>query len=755
MSRCATNSALSLEWRNLTLRIGDKTILNNVSGYVPAGATLALLGPSGSGKTTLLSLLAGVFHSTDGQGAQVQITGDIIVGDPGQEGASNPAAAHPYSRHMAYMRIVEQYDTFLGQSTVWEHLRLNAALRLSSFDEEQRDERIVEILERLRLTGFEEVPIQRLSGGQKKRLSVAEELLSNPAILFLDEPTSGLDSTVAREVVEIFYEDEHVEAVTTDIYAGGPRREGSGEREAEDGIINATSSAPSTSSRSRSRSAEYLSRTQSVNPQKGPDEFSRCRELAMRPGAQPRLASVDLIYEHQVLNASGIQDGSDEEDYLLHNLTLRSKRECGAMSYASKTASEAEFVPASSASAGALTTTAAADAKVVPTSSITRNSRTKNQKPWESALQRVLARRAQELHATSAHDEVDVGGRTTTTLLRTSSKQECRREPTTIIFTIHQPSSLIWSWFSHSMFLAQGQTMYFGAARGAAPFLEQHLRHVKCPAGYSAPEFVLDTMNSAEHVASLVQARARGNITEREIERIREEERMKRGRTVLLGARPRPRPRAEEQEHAGKKIMSEDSMYAPWCTQYRVLVRRVFFDRARDFNSTVLRLAGSAVALLVFSACFWQHGHRPQQAGPRVAATILLINFPVVSEIFNYLSAIIALRPQIEREYLTKRLYHAFPYWLAVRTGALLFDYGQITLWFVSVLFFTVGYFPDFWVSKWGQLVGFVFLTQTIGHSYGMLISMITNDPKRVPFLGSLQRRRAVNKGVDNHSWIK
>ncbi|CAD7935771.1 unnamed protein product, partial [Amoebophrya sp. A120] len=200
---------LSLEWRNVTIQVGDKKILDNVSGYVPAGETLAILGPSGSGKTTLLSLLAGVFRSKAQK--DTSITGEIIVGTGPQ--AAGPARVHAFSRHMAYMRIVEQYDTFLGSSTVWEHLLLNAALRLPDSTAEEQEEKIVEILDRLRLAGYEEVRIPFLSGGQKKRLSVAEELLSNPAILFLDEPTSGLDSTVAREVVEIFYDDERREQV--------------------------------------------------------------------------------------------------------------------------------------------------------------------------------------------------------------------------------------------------------------------------------------------------------------------------------------------------------------------------------------------------------------------------------------------------------------------------------------------------------------------------------------------------------------
>eukprot|EP00392_Amoebophrya_sp_AT5.2_P015316 g15518.t1 len=590
--------------------VGDKPILRNVSGYVPAGETLAILGPSGSGKTTLLSLLAGVFRS-NARDKKTTISGEIsISGTSGPIPAKQWGFSQPCS---AYIRIVEQYDTFMGASTVWEHLMLNAALRLSYCGLEEREERVVEILARLRLTGFEEVPVQWLSGGQKKRLSVAEELLSNPAVLFLDEPTSGLDATVAREVVEIFYE-------------RGP-------------------------SETRQKRSSGSGRSSFAAPQS------------------------DVAYP---VSGGGSMTGALLGEPV-SNLALRSQTEIEEASSTSTPKNKG--------------------------SQLESRPELDSAKPWLRAQARVALR---DTHDTQHHQT---------------------HERTTIIYTIHQPSSLIWSWFSQSMFLAQGFSLYFGPAAGVADYLEANLPGVKCPKGYAESEFVLDTINEQDNVHQLANIRSKNNHSELEM-----------AKALALKGEHEDRKGSEGRIEMDRNAMlkSTRTLYAPWCVQFRVLFGRVFADRARDSTKTVLMFVAYGVLLFILSAIYWQSGKRPQDLGARSGALVLLATFPLIGEVVGFMVELLMCPPQVSREYNTKRLYYLLPYWLAKRTGSLLFDYALIGFLFSFVLFFTVGFFTDFRASKLFTLVALVLFLQTIGHSYGVFVGTFTADMTKLNFVMTL-----------------
>ncbi|CAD7934535.1 unnamed protein product [Amoebophrya sp. A120] len=652
--------ALALEWRNITIEVdGGKKILDNVSGFLPAGETLAILGPSGSGKTTLLSLLAGVFRD-DGK---MKITGDIIVGNEmADKEAKSDARMHAYSKHMNYIRIVEQYDTFLGSSTVWEHMMLNASLRLSHLkSDEEREEKVVRILSRLRLQGFETVKLQSLSGGQKKRLSVAEELLSNPAILFLDEPTSGLDSTVAREVVEIFYDTKHIDQCGEAL-----ARKMSIPSGQDDGAAGATSR----TSKQRTKSATSMRSGTAGEPTSATYLYGE----SMMYSREPRYAQFQSGDSRK--SASFIEEGGLEPKSLTDRAfdEIYENVQNDASGRTSGAAGRIDFLP---------------DA---PTTA------------WDRARQRVEV--AKKLKNKNAEEEDE--------------------HLTTIIYTIHQPSSLIWSWFKHSMFLSQGKTIYFGPGSDVVDYLEKNLKNVTCPKGYSASEFVLDTINDKEAVDKITEVRTQENHSAKEINAIAAEalEHMRRdGRS-------------------GKNNNSTDdkekALYAPWSTQYRVLWTRCFRDRLRDVNKTRLTVIGSAVMLLLLSLCFWQNGETPQQAGARSGAMFILLTFPIMSEVFSYMIGIILLQPQICREYKTKRLYYIGPYWLAQRTGTILFDYLQLAVLYVTSLYWTIGFFPDFSPVKYFELLAYILVTQTIGHGYGILLGNIVTDPGKMPFLSSI-----------------
>lgn len=185
-------------WSDLNVVVKDRAtkkplnILTSASGIVQAGEMLAIMGPSGSGKTTLLNAIA---HRKAAAGATT--TGDIIAN--GQK--------IDWQKLRQLSSYVEQEDALIGSLTVRETMTFAAGLALSSNTTRSERRRRVETL--MASFGLQEqadtivgTPIKKgLSGGQKKRLGVASQLVTDPKILFLDEPTSGLDSTLSFEVI--------------------------------------------------------------------------------------------------------------------------------------------------------------------------------------------------------------------------------------------------------------------------------------------------------------------------------------------------------------------------------------------------------------------------------------------------------------------------------------------------------------------------------------------------------------------------
>eukprot|EP00257_Ricinus_communis_P019111 XP_015578001.1 ABC transporter G family member 21 [Ricinus communis] len=165
-----------------------RTVLNGVSGIVRPGELLAMLGPSGSGKTTLLTALSGRLP--------VKVSGTITYN------------GLPYSSSMKRNTgFVAQDDILYPHLTVIETLTYAALLRLPkklSKQEkiEQAEMVIMELgLNRCRNSIIGGPLLRGVSGGERKRVSIGQELLVNPSLLLLDEPTSGLDSTTAQRIV--------------------------------------------------------------------------------------------------------------------------------------------------------------------------------------------------------------------------------------------------------------------------------------------------------------------------------------------------------------------------------------------------------------------------------------------------------------------------------------------------------------------------------------------------------------------------
>ncbi|KAL6702825.1 hypothetical protein ACN47E_000911 [Coniothyrium glycines] len=180
-------------WRNLTYTVktpsGDRTLLNNVHGFVKPGMLGALMGSSGAGKTTLLDVLAQ--RKTSGT-----IRGEILV-----DGRPLPVS---FQRSAGYC---EQLDVHEAYSTVREALEFSALLRQSRDTPKKEKLAYVQtIIDLLELQDLQDTLIGTVGAGlsveQRKRVTIGVELVSKPSILiFLDEPTSGLDGQAAFNTV--------------------------------------------------------------------------------------------------------------------------------------------------------------------------------------------------------------------------------------------------------------------------------------------------------------------------------------------------------------------------------------------------------------------------------------------------------------------------------------------------------------------------------------------------------------------------
>lgn len=176
-----------------------KRIINDVTGAVKSGSLVAMIGESGAGKSTLMAALA--YRNPAG----VIVDGDIRVN------------GRPIGDYMHRLSgFMYQDDLFVSSLTVQEHLFFMARLRLDRRTSNVERRSIVwELLVQVGLTGSANTVIgttgqdKVLSGGEKKRLAFATELLTNPPLLFCDEPTTGLDSFSAQKLVEKMKEMAH------------------------------------------------------------------------------------------------------------------------------------------------------------------------------------------------------------------------------------------------------------------------------------------------------------------------------------------------------------------------------------------------------------------------------------------------------------------------------------------------------------------------------------------------------------------
>ncbi|KAL0081558.1 putative ABC transporter [Phycomyces blakesleeanus] len=181
----------SLIFENLSYTVNKKEILKDASGIARPGEVMAIMGPSGAGKTTLLDILAN--RTKTGT-----VSGDIYLN-------GHRMSRSEYKKHIGY---VDQEDTMIPTLTVYETILYSALLRLPrSMSEAAKKFRVGEVMQELGIDGIKDSKIgqtgdRSISGGERRRVAIACELVTSPSILFLDEPTSGLDAYNAYNVVE-------------------------------------------------------------------------------------------------------------------------------------------------------------------------------------------------------------------------------------------------------------------------------------------------------------------------------------------------------------------------------------------------------------------------------------------------------------------------------------------------------------------------------------------------------------------------
>ena len=192
MEELATEGSDAVIEEGLSVNIKDRTVkklfrkkvlLRDIHMAIPQGRLVLLLGGSGAGKTTYLNAVTGYEKAN----AEILLNGRDMYKD--------------YKKMQYEVGLVPQSEMMRGKDTVLNTLFDSAKLRLSKdIPFKERKARVNEVMEIFGLTPVKNNKVEKLSGGQKKRLSVSMELISDPSLFILDEPDSGLDGVMAKEL---------------------------------------------------------------------------------------------------------------------------------------------------------------------------------------------------------------------------------------------------------------------------------------------------------------------------------------------------------------------------------------------------------------------------------------------------------------------------------------------------------------------------------------------------------------------------
>ncbi|CAH2076722.1 unnamed protein product, partial [Iphiclides podalirius] len=193
-STSSSEDSLNISFEDISYKVrhgifagGRKTILKNVSGTFNAGELTVIIGQSGAGKSSLMDILAGYTKPSSGS---LYVNGRV-------------RNQNMFLRRSCY---ILQDDRVQDMLTIQESLHVAAELKLGNhISTQQKNQRVEEIITSLGMSQARNTRAGSLSGGQKKRLAIGLELVSDPPVMFLDEPTSGLDSSISKQLVYLLH----------------------------------------------------------------------------------------------------------------------------------------------------------------------------------------------------------------------------------------------------------------------------------------------------------------------------------------------------------------------------------------------------------------------------------------------------------------------------------------------------------------------------------------------------------------------
>ena len=186
---------------NVTKKFGAKVALRDINLEIADGETLAIIGGSGSGKSTLLRLMIGLIQPT---------SGEIWIG--------NDEISHMSEKEMMRVRLrmgmVFQYSALFDSMTVGDNVAFGL-VEHTDFSKDKIQSIVREKLHQVGLEGVENRMPNELSGGMKKRVSLARAIAFGPEIIFYDEPSSGLDPITTNRIDELIIETQRALKVTS------------------------------------------------------------------------------------------------------------------------------------------------------------------------------------------------------------------------------------------------------------------------------------------------------------------------------------------------------------------------------------------------------------------------------------------------------------------------------------------------------------------------------------------------------------
>ena len=176
-----------IEFENVSLAYGDRLILDNINFKINEGQIFGMLGPNGVGKSTIFNLITGLINQKNGR---IKIEGEDVSNYP------------IYLRTRKFkVGYVPQYGGFFNDLTLNDNMRAISEIVIEN--KNYRLERINYLISKLELENIKNIKAKNLSGGERKKLTIALSLLSKPKILLLDEPFSALDVLTIKMLQEL------------------------------------------------------------------------------------------------------------------------------------------------------------------------------------------------------------------------------------------------------------------------------------------------------------------------------------------------------------------------------------------------------------------------------------------------------------------------------------------------------------------------------------------------------------------------